>query len=482
MRTTPPTQYTITGDVRPFQVGCSYESMDALRETVQFVTVAKGFQYKRRRLHRTRFHVICDNPDCPWELEGRATHVNGPAEIVSLTPHHPSCRAPVREAAGNEHAKVKWVELMVRKKLQEKIETTATDLMKWFAGTIKNPFSYSKCVSARARVVEESKGAPEAGYTHLHTYCRVVHETNPGSIIELECNGNVFVNIFFAFNASVNGFAHFRSLLVLDGAHIRGKYECCLLGAIARDANAQCFPVAYAVVDAENKKNWEWFLVLLKCVCDAAHVPHDMITIMSDRDKGLIPAVSKEFDDDRHAYCVRQVSDNLLKSLRVNKEQAKMLLEAARNTSEIVFDYYMQRVADFSKDKNIVEKIFEKADKRHWGQPHFPSPRYEKVTSQVAESMNNRFLKARGMSPIPLIEEYRGWLQRWHTKRRDAADAQVGDHPEVVEDILTITLQLARKYSIRKVARDVYEVYLNDSQGRWQPLRAEFEERKVVCN
>ncbi|GBG67077.1 hypothetical protein CBR_g78858 [Chara braunii] len=297
---------------------------------------------------------------------------------------------------------------MVRKKLQEKIKINTTDLMKWFAGTINPPVCFSKCVRGRARLVEELKGAPEAEYIHLHTYCRVVRETNPGSIIELECNGNVFVRIFFAFVASVNGFAHCRPLLVLDGAHIRGKYKCCLLRATARDANDQCFPVTYAVVDAENEKNWKRFLVLLKRVCDAAHVPHNMITIMSDRDKGLIPAVSEEFGDDRHAYCVRHVSDNLLKSLRVNKEQAKMLLEAARSTSKIVFDYYMQRVEDFSKDKNIAEKIFEKAGKRHWGGPHFLSPRYGKVTSQVSESTNNRFLKARGMPPIPLIEETPG--------------------------------------------------------------------------
>ncbi|GBG78767.1 hypothetical protein CBR_g27991 [Chara braunii] len=393
MWTTPPTQYALTGNVQPLQVGCRYVSMDTLRETVQFVVVAKGFHYKRKRSHRTRFHVICVNSHCPWELEGRAAHVNTPTEIVRLTPHRPGCRASVEESAGNKHAKVKWVELMVLKKLREKIETTAIDLRKWFAETIKTPVSYSKCVRARARVVETLKGAPDAGYIHLHTYCRVVRETNPGSIIELDCNGNVFVRIFCAFAASVTGFAHCMLLLVLDGAHIRRKYECCLFGATARDANDQCFPVAYAVIDAESKKNWKWFLVLLKRVCDAAHVPHDKITIMSDQDKGLIPAVSKEFGDDR---------------LRVNKEQAKMLLEAARATSEPVFDYYMQRVADFSKDKHIVEKIFAKADKRHWGGPHIRSPRYGKVTSQVAESMNNKFLKARGMPPIPLLEEYRG--------------------------------------------------------------------------
>jgi len=43
--------------------------------------------------------------------------------------------------------------------------------------------------------------------------------------------------------------------LGLDGAHLKAKYLGILLAATGVDANGALFPLAYAVVDAENDDN-----------------------------------------------------------------------------------------------------------------------------------------------------------------------------------------------------------------------------------
>ena len=59
------------------------------------------------------------------------------------------------------------------------------------------------------------------------------------------------------------GFAYCYPVLGLDGAYLKGKYFGILLNATAVDANGSLFPLAFAVVDAENDDNWAWFVELL---------------------------------------------------------------------------------------------------------------------------------------------------------------------------------------------------------------------------
>ena len=47
------------------------------------------------------------------------------------------------------------------------------------------------------------------------------------------------------------------------------------------------FPLAYAIVDAENEDNWKWFLQQLKRGVGVSRI----LTFISDRQKGLLEAV-----------------------------------------------------------------------------------------------------------------------------------------------------------------------------------------------
>jgi len=69
----------------------------------------------------------------------------------------------------------------------------------------------------------------------------------------------------------------------LDGCFLKGQCKGELLTAIGRDANNHVYPIAWAVVDVENKANWQWFLELL--VDDIGIGDGGGLTIISDQHK-----------------------------------------------------------------------------------------------------------------------------------------------------------------------------------------------------
>ena len=94
-------------------------------------------------------------------------------------------------------------------------------------------------------------------------------ETNPSSITRLDVTAeNQFQRVFICYGACAVGFAHCRPLLGLDGTHIKTRYQGIILAATGIDALGQLFPLAYAVVDAENKENWRWMLQLIRRVLE----------------------------------------------------------------------------------------------------------------------------------------------------------------------------------------------------------------------
>ncbi|XP_013700327.1 uncharacterized protein LOC106404128 [Brassica napus] len=57
-----------------------------------------------------------------------------------------------------------------------------------------------------------------------------------------------------------------RQFLVVDGTFLKSKYKGVLLAATALDGNSNLYLVAFAVVDSENDRSWDWFMRQLKVV------------------------------------------------------------------------------------------------------------------------------------------------------------------------------------------------------------------------
>ena len=84
-----------------------------------------------------------------------------------------------------------------------------------------------------------------------------------------------------------------RPIICLDGCHIKTKFGGQLLTAVGMDPNDCIYPIAIAVVEVESLATWKWFLQKLK---EDLGIDNTYTwTIMTDKQKGLIPAVQQVF-------------------------------------------------------------------------------------------------------------------------------------------------------------------------------------------
>jgi len=102
---------------------------------------------------------------------------------------------------------------------------------------------------------------------NIYDYTHELLRTNPRSTVKVNVDnieGEVIFKRFYAcLKACKDSFTCCRPFIGLDGCFLKGKYGGELLIAIGRDGNEQILPLAYVVVEVENKDSWKWFLELL---------------------------------------------------------------------------------------------------------------------------------------------------------------------------------------------------------------------------
>ncbi|KAL7169550.1 hypothetical protein ACSBR2_034559 [Camellia fascicularis] len=101
-----------------------------------------------------------------------------------------------------------------------------------------------------------------SSFDQLRWYLGTGMRTNPGSVFELDVDesSGCFRRLFVAFHGCLYGFQFCRPLLFVDDTFLKGRYKGHLLAATSKDGNQGLFPLAFAIVDAENQDNWMWFL------------------------------------------------------------------------------------------------------------------------------------------------------------------------------------------------------------------------------
>jgi hypothetical protein len=98
----------------------------------------------------------------------------------------------------------------------------------------------------------------------------------------------MFFRAFWCFGQCVEAFSHCKPVLSIDGTFLTSKYKGTLLIAISIDAVNRLLPLAFALVEKENRGSSAWFLRLVR-----VHVvgPSRPLCVLSDRHAGILGAV-----------------------------------------------------------------------------------------------------------------------------------------------------------------------------------------------
>ena len=224
----------------------------------------------------------------------------------------------------------------------------------------------------------------------------------------------VFKRMYICFGGLKHGFKlGCRKVIGLDGTHIKNSYKGQILTAVGVDPNNCMYPVAYAVVEAENHNFWMWFL---KFLAEDLSLDSGLgWTLISDRQKGLLNVVASLLPCAEHRFCVRHMHNNFKQKFPGNSLKGK-LWGAARSANIESFSEYMELIKNESAG---AYDWLSAIPPHHWSRAHFTTEnKCDILLNNMCESFNRYIIFARQQGILVMLEMIREYLmRRLQTKR-----------------------------------------------------------------
>ncbi|WVZ24376.1 hypothetical protein V8G54_002920 [Vigna mungo] len=261
----------------------------------------------------------------------------------------------------------KWLSERMEKTVRENHNIKVMDIRdklsrKWNVGISRNMAFRAKSM-AKYNVEESFKEQ----FRRLHDFGHELLQRNPGS------------------TACKDSFLSSRPIIGLGGCFLKGKYGGELLTTVGRDGNEQILPIAYVVVEVENKDSWTWFLDLLiqdlggEDVCSSC-------TLISDQQKGLLQALQDLLPGVDQRYCVRHLYSNFRKQY-LGKDLKRLMWSAATATYPQLWKSEMRKIKEVNVD---AFKYLIAISPRFWSRSRFtPTSHCDTLVNNMCEGFNS---------------------------------------------------------------------------------------------
>jgi zinc finger SWIM domain-containing protein 3 len=218
------------------------------------------------------------------------------------------------------------------------------------------------------------------------------------------------------------------------------------------------FPLAFAIVDAENDLNWKWFLENLRMIVPDGVV----ITFMSDRHHGLITYTPIVFPNSHHGYCLWHLKGNLRLALSGSGRREHIVILFERCCKAPTHELFTVAYNDFMHAAGNRQKVIEfmhSLPLQNWANAYFQGNRYGHVCSSLSECFNSWILLERELPITSLIDHLRLKIMNMRSNRRD--QSLTWDNvlcPNILES-LKETMVDSRIMTGVKSADGIYEVH-----------------------
>uniref|UniRef100_A0A1D1YJ79 Protein FAR-RED IMPAIRED RESPONSE 1 n=1 Tax=Anthurium amnicola TaxID=1678845 RepID=A0A1D1YJ79_9ARAE len=435
-------------------IGQEFSDVKSCRRAIRNAAIACHFEIQTVKSDKTRFTAKCSSEGCPWRIH--AAKLPGvPTFTIRTIQESHSCSGITH--LGHQQASVQWVANSVEEQLRDNPHCKPKEILEEIHRVHGITLSYKQAWRGKERIMAAVRGSFEEGYRLLPQYCEQIKRTNPGSIANVYGNleDNCFRRLFISFYASIYGFVNAcRPLIGLDRTLLKSKYLGTLLLASGFDGDGALFPLAFGVVDEENDENWIWFLSELRNLLETNTENMPRLTILSDRQKGIVDGVDFNFPTAFHGFCMRHLSESFRKEFN-NTMLVNLLWEAAQALTVIEFESKILDIEAISQDAAFwIRRI----PPRLWATSYFDGTRFGHLTASIVESLNPWLHEASGLPIIQMMETIRRQLMTWFNERREMSMQWTSPLVPSADRHVAEACERARGYSVARANEAEFEV------------------------
>ncbi|XP_019181786.1 PREDICTED: uncharacterized protein LOC109176844 [Ipomoea nil] len=271
-----------------FELGLTFEDKGEFSEAITNYAIKEGKEMKYHKNDKVRCVVKCKHESCPWQVTLRFNKDDKCWRVSVVKDKHDGCVRTQNNSMVNSSIVAKRWKQQIRGNLEWKTNSFLEKVLTDGHYILSKKQAWRALVKAKGEIKHEA----EDYFNKIWNYVLEIKRTNPNCTCEVKVSDlkenrkERFLRMYICWEATREGFKHCRKIIDLDGCHLKCKTGGQLLTAVGIDANESLFPIAYAVVEGENKDSWTWFLQFLKKDLKLGPLVQSEYTLMSDKQKG----------------------------------------------------------------------------------------------------------------------------------------------------------------------------------------------------